>query len=186
MDKLIETRKSYKEIFKVLDKHKDIHTIDIKHLKYKSELHLFSLELKEIYGLNMGNIYMCNLDWIDCGEYVKIGRYGEKHNRTIGWSDDDSQPEDEILVSIGFCTGAYVFDSDYPTDFFQKFFQELKSYGPKYCDSTNKKLYFTLDNSREVFNNFSSILNKYHDLNKEDRKQRKILKMEKELLELKN
>jgi hypothetical protein len=41
-----------------------------------------------------------------------------------------------------------------------------------------------LDNAKDIFNNFNSILDKYHKINKEDCIRRKIIKLEKELDEL--
>jgi len=71
-----------------------------------------------------------------------VGWWGEKYGRHISWSDDGKQPEDELLLVISFPTGAYIFGDDYPTEFFKEFFQELKTYNPKYTDTTNKTLYF--------------------------------------------
>ncbi|MEG7769297.1 hypothetical protein U2086_14745, partial [Listeria monocytogenes] len=87
----------------------------------------------------------------------------------------------EILLYVGFSTGAYIFGGDYPTDLFQRFFNELKTYSPKYQDSSNKYLYYSLDNAGIFFNQFNDIFKKYNDINREEFKQRKIKKMEDEL-----
>ena len=64
------------------------------------------------------------------------------------------------------------------------FFFELKSFNPDYCDSANKSLYFKLENAKEVFNSYDSIVKKYYELNKEDFKQREIIRKQKELADL--
>ena len=178
------SQKAYSDILKVLKKYKDLHAFDIDDLERKAKHHLFGIELKEKYGLNIDPKKVNALDYNKFGEYGCICWYGEKYNRTISWSDDGSNPTDELLYKIGFSTGAYIFGDDYPTDLFHKFFMELASYGPKYKDSHNKSLYFTLDSAADIFNNFSSILKKYYEWNKEDYKQRKIQKMKADLAKL--
>lgn len=178
------TKKAYNEIFKVLKKHKDICVFDIGSLEIKSKFHLLRLELKETYGLDIDPKSINNFDWIDCGEHRKIGWFGDKYNRNISWSDDGRQPIDEQLVCFKFPTGAYIFGSDYPTDFFQKFFLELKGFNPDYSDSNNHSLYFSIGRAKEVFNSFDSILKKYYEINREDVKQRTIAKMKADLAKL--
>ncbi len=108
----------------------------------------------------------------------------EKHGRKISWSEDDSQPEDEFLLDISFATGAYIFGDDCPIELFKEFFNELKSYGPKYIDKHNKCLYFSMENAGRVFNEFENILNKYNEKNKEDEKKRRVKKLKAELEKL--
>lgn len=179
------TQKAYKEILEVINKYKDIIVFDVNELESRSKQHLFGLELKEKYGLNVEPRDIRSLDWNRFGDYLSIGQFGEKYNRTIFWSDDGKQPEDEIMINLSFSTGAYIFgnssDDDYPTDFFQQFWQELKTYNPKYSDTTNKNLYFSLENGAKIFNEFKEILKKYYELNEEDAKKRKIEKLQKEL-----
>jgi len=180
---LEEAKRAYEEIFEVIKKHGDLCVFNVANLKREAECHIFCLELKEKYGLNFKEkIY--SIDYICFGEYMRIGRWGEKYKRTISWSDDGTQPNDEVLLSVSFPTGPYIFGKDYPREFFLKFFSELQKYNPKYKDSTNYTLYYTLDNAKDIFNNFNSILDKYHKINKEDCIRRKIIKLEKELDEL--
>lgn len=177
-------KKAYDEILKILKKHKDVCVFNIDDLERKANLHLFGVELKEKHGLNVEPKQIYSLDWIRFGDYKGIGYFGEKYNRMISWSDDRTQPTDELLFCISFPTGAYIFGGDYPTEFFQKFFLELKTYKPKYVDTANKSLYFSMDNASEIFNNFDAIMRKYYELNKEDIKQRQILKMKADLEKL--
>jgi len=184
------TEKAYKEIFKVLKKHKDTIVFDVKSLETKAKLHLFGVELTEKYGLKLDASKIICLDWNKFGEYMSIGWWGDKYQRTISWSDNDTQPKDELLLKISFSTGAYIFgygsmfNKDYPTKFFQKFFNELKIYNPKFTDSHNHSLYFSMDNAKNIFNSFDEIFNKYNELNEKDIKKRKIQKMKDELSKL--
>ena len=177
------TKKAYKEIFKVLEKHKDVINIDIKDLEIKAKLHLFGLELKEVYGLEINENRINNTQFHELKENVYL-TFIDSERTTISWEDNGKKPKGERLIKFSYPTGAYIFGGDYPTDFFQQFFLELKSFNPDYCDSANKSLYFKLENAKEVFNNYDSIVKKYRELNKEDFKKRQILKMKAELEKL--
>lgn len=182
------TKKAYDEILKVLHKHRELCLYDIEEFERKAKVHLFGLELKEKYGLNIDPKSVNSLDFQSFGE-KKIGLFGEKYRRTISWSVDGRQPEDEYLFFVDFPTGAYIFESrtlndDYPADLFRKFWLELKSYNPDYIDERNKGLYWKLENARDAFNNYEDVLKKYHELNKEDIKQRRIAKMKADLEQL--
>ena len=181
-----EVKKAYKDVLKVLKKHKDIICFDVDSLETKAKLHLFGVELKEKYKLNIEPTRINRFDWNNFGEYMFIGWWGKKYNRTISWSDNDEQPKDELLLKISFPTGAYIFGGDYPTEFFKDFWKELKTYKPKYTDTHNNSLYFSMKNANNIFNKFDDILKKYYELNKEDIKQRKIQKMKDELAKLEN
>lgn len=186
----IEIQKAYDEILKVLRTYKDICTYNVDEFEKKAKLHLFGLELKEKYELNINPKEVISLDYQSFGD-KKIGLFGAKYHRTISWPVDGRQPEDEYLFTVSFPTGAYIFghgesnfNKDYPTEFFQKFWLELKSYKPDYLDEVNHVIYWKLENAKDIFNNYESILSKYHDLNKEDIKQRKIAKMKADLEKL--
>jgi len=180
---LEEAKKAYEEIFEVINKHSKLCVFSVSRLKQEARYHIFGLELKEKYGLNIqGKMY--SPDYSCFGEYMGIGRWGEKYGRTISCSDNGAQPFDEMLLSISFPAGAYIFGKDYPQELFLEFFSELKKYNPKYKDSVNHTLYYPLDNAKDVFNNFDEILNKYHKINKEDCNKREIIRLKKELEEL--
>lgn len=93
--------------------------------------------------------------------YSYIGLWGTDFNRTIAWSDDGRQPENEWLYQISFPTGAYIFGDGYLTDVFNKFFVELKLFNPKYLDSANHNLYYTEENSAAVDAALPTLLEKY-------------------------
>lgn len=181
-----EAEKAYKEIFELMEKNKDLCSFDIESLKDKSENHLFGLHLKEDWGLDIDPANIYNRDWIKFGDHKIIGRWGEKHGRTISWPDGTEQPYDEVLLVISFPAGAYIFGDDYPQDLFRKLWDELRSFGPKYTDSHNHSLYFSKDNASGVFNSFSDIIGKYREINKVDRKKREIERLKKELENLEN
>lgn len=184
-----ETEESYKEILDVLKKHRETCVYDVNELESLAKKHLFGIELKEKYGLNVQPRDIKSLEWNRFGDYLSIGLFGEKYRRTISWSDDGKQPEDELMLYLCFPTGAYIFgnssDDDYPSQFFREFWDELKTYNPKFSDTVNKSLYFSMGNSGKIFNEFPAILKKYNEKNKEDFKLRKIKRMEEELLKLK-
>lgn len=178
----MEISKAYKEIFEVLDKYKDIINININNLRNKSEIHLFKLKL-DSYGIYVPLNTIHNTTHIRIDYNRVIGLWdGEK--RKVSWPDDGNQPENEYLFCISFPTGPYFFDEDYPKSLFSKFFNELKTYNPKYCDSHNSSLYYSIENAGKVYNNYRNICNKYYELNKEDRKKRKIDKLKEEINKL--
>lgn len=190
-EKLQASKQAYTKILKLIKKNKDLCLFDVSALEHTAKCHLLGLELNEVHGLNINPINVSSLDWIDCGEYVNIGLYGEKYRRTISWPDLGEQPQDEYLVKIGFSTGAFIFaidggtfNAEYPTKFFHKFWLELLTYKPDYSDSHNHSLYWKVENAKEIFNSFTSILQKYNDLNEQDVKQRRIEKMKADLAAL--
>lgn len=179
-----QEQKAYAEILKALKKYRDVCVFDVEDLERKSKCHLFGIELKEKFGFDINPKIIDSWDWFKFYNYVTIGQWGEKHRRTISWSDDNKQPKDELLLQISFPTGAFIFGNDYPEELFKNFFNELKTYSPKYSDTHNKCLYFSMDNAGIIFNEFIGVLKKYHELNKEDYKQRQIKKLKEDLSKL--
>lgn len=187
MDKILEAKRMYDDIFSTIRKYGDC-VFDYDDLKRKADVHVFYLTLKEKYGLRVANHQIHSTDYNKIGDYKVIGWFGESYKRTISWSVDGRQPENELLFKVGFPTGAFIFgynkpyrNDDYPKEFFNKFFEELKSFNPDYVDDANHCLYWKIENAKEAFNSFNDVLTKYHELNKEDVKQRKIKEMEDEL-----
>ena len=177
------TKKAYKEILKVLHKYKDKIVFDVEQLEDQAKTHLFGVELVEKYGFNLDPKSIRSRDYQRLKEYIYLC-YFDGHRRKISWPDDGRQPINEMLLLLSYPTGAYIFGDDYPTDFFQRFFLELKSYKPKYIDSHNQSLYFSLDNAATVFNDYDEIFRRYYEENKENKRQRKIKKMKEELSKL--
>jgi hypothetical protein len=181
------TEKAYREILKVLNKYKTEIVFDVDDLENKAKHHLFGVKLVEKYGFELEPESIKSTDWQKLKENIHIG-FWDGELRKISWSDDGSQPNKETLLCISYPTGAYMFGGDYPTEFFEKFFLELKTYKPKYIDSVNKSLYFSLDNAGKVYNAYDSIIKRYYEENKEDlkkrNKKRNIKKMKDELAKL--
>lgn len=188
---LDKTRKIYHELFDIIDKNREnlfFSDYDLERLREQSEAHCFGLELKEKHGFNIDPKEIKSLNYIELespcyDSYIYLRRWSK--NMKISWSDDGSQPsENEFLLDICFSAGAYIFGDYYPKELFVDFFNELKSYNPKYSDTNNKTLYFSMDNAAEFYNDFPKIWNRYTDLNKENFKKYKAEKLRKELKEL--
>lgn len=171
------TEKAYKEIFKVLDKYKGDIVFDIDRLRDKAENHLFGVELVEKYGFDIDPKTINSSGWQELKRNVFIAHFASGNGRSISWPDDGNQPDNETLLILKFSTGAYFLDDDYPVELFERFFLELKSFGPKFVDSKNKSLYFNLENAGKIYNAYDSIVNKYRKENKADRKTREINRM---------
>ena len=177
------TEKAYREILKALKEYKSEIVFDVDSLEREAKQHLFGVELVERYGFELDPKTIYCPDWQELKQNVYIGFFdGER--RRISWPDDGRQPENETLLYISYSGGAYFFGWDYPVDFFQKFFLELKAYGPKYIDSANSSLYFSLDNAAGIYNAYDAIIKRYYEDNQEDMKQRKIKQMKDELAKL--
>ena len=183
MKTLEKAEKAYTEIFDLIKKHKDICNINIKDFELKKEHHLFGLKLKE-YGLNIDPLQVNSLDWVSLGEYINVSHWGNDTTRFISAPDDGIQPDNELLICISFPTGAYSLGGSYPTELFNEFFLELKTYKPKYIDSANKSLYFSMDNAKDIFNKFSSIYLKYVKKYNDSYKLREIKRLEAEIVKL--
>jgi len=176
----------YNKIITIIDDNTDSVLVDIKE---KLENQLLVIDWNEKYGLNLNkDTVIKDRDFIRLSDdhylsYFKEAREEQENGRGryISWSDDDRQPKDEWLLNFSFSTGAYIFDRDYPTDIFQDFWNELKTYNPKYIDSANHNMYFSLKDAGKVLNDYKSIYNKYVQINREDSKKRQILKLQKEL-----
>jgi len=179
-----ETKKIYNSILKIARDNKDLLNFDFEALESKAKGHLFGLELKEVYGLEIDENKIFNTKYQQLKENVHL-IFIDNKAYTISWEDNGKKPIEEILIKFSYPTGAYIFSRDYPTDLFKKFFLELKSFKPDYCDTVNHSLYFKLKNAKEVFNNYNSILKKYRELNKKDFNKREIIRLKEELDRLK-
>ena len=165
-------------------------------IRTKAKNRVIRYEWQEKYGIELNSdcrfaeYDYCRLDDYQFIAYFKDGYDCHKnhHGRSISWSEGGKQPVDEWIYSVGFSTGAYMFGDDYngQQQLFQDFFEELRTYKPDYEDLHNHKLYWKIENAKEVMSQFKGILKKYHDRNREELKTRKIAKLEAELNKLKN
>lgn len=113
----------------------------------------------------------------------------EKDFKSWSWyyisrSDDWKQPKKEHLLHIYFSTWAYFLSWAYPQNTFQLMWEELKSFWPKYCDTTNKWLYFTLDKCREICKEYPNIVKKYREMAQEEIKENEKEKLREQLKKL--
>jgi hypothetical protein len=183
-NKLLNTSKAYSEIFEVLKKHENSIKIDVSRLKERADLHLWGLELKEIYGLEIDTEDITSKDWCRIDDFIYISYYAA-NVRGISWEDNGQQPVDEHLLVFTFSAGGYTLGDKFHPELFREFFDELKTYNPKYCDTNNSSLYFSLDNAKDVYNNFSVIYERYRQRYCESVKQSEIKELELKLKELK-
>jgi len=139
-------------------------------------------ELEAQFGIAIKQV--CGQSWFECGYYATIGLFGSAHNRTISWSDDGMQPNDEWLYRLSFPTGAYIFGEGYLVETFDAFFSELKLFAPKYSDSNNHNLYFTSKTSAHVHAVFPELLKKYQGLVQNEINAQRIAKLKDELAAL--
>lgn len=108
-------------------------------------------------------------------DWSRVLYFSEDYNRSISWSDDGRQPENEWLYVISFPTGPYIFGGEYPEETFRAFFAELKQFEPKYCDTANKSLYFAPDKAKAVYESFWEIYNRHKAMaDSELKKKRKV------------
>lgn len=182
--KAIIMKTTYSKILTLLKKHESEIVFNVGVLQRQADNHLFGIKLHDVYGLDIDPKKIDSTNWIRFDDYACIGIFGEKHGRTISWPDTKGQPKNEHLLMYSFLTGAYMFGEDYPIDLFNKFWDELKTYSPKYIDSMNHSIYFSLDNAKTIFNDFKGILKKYDEINSEDIKLRKIEKLKQDLAKL--
>lgn len=172
---------AYKKILKVIESCAKEVKLDI---TYRLHNLIIREELQERFGINLQNYSSYSDTYFKLGDDVFIAKYGDKYNRTISWSDDGSQPEDEWLFVVCYPTGAFIFGEDYQQDTFKKYFEELKSYNPKYVDTVNKCLYYTEDVAKDVFENVNRLFIKYKAIAEDSRKASKIEALKKQLEEL--
>ena len=87
------------------------------------------------------------------------------------------------LMQIWFSTGPYIFGDDYDSDFFSKFYEEIKNSVPKpeYVDNLNHSLYYSPENAAAAYENYKRIYKEYMDKNFERRKQKRMQYLRDEL-----
>jgi hypothetical protein len=120
------------------------------------------LHVEDKFGFEFANENIGS-DWFEVFDFcnnIHVGFYdGER--RFISCSDNGKQPKNEWLLKISFSTGAYFFSQKYPEKLFDRFFDELKAYEPKYIDTVNHALYFSPEKSSKIVNDYQSIVEKY-------------------------
>lgn len=176
---------AYKELQGVIEKYLEEfkHDYDLKNVIDTLE----RLEISQRFGIPLEGSY---------GQYQVKGAYDnwtrvyymDGEIRKISWSDDGRQPDGEWLYCISFPSGAYTFGnsmtSTYPVETFNAFWNDLKSFGPKYCDTVNHSIYFSEENSKAVYDAFWGIFNKYKARVQDELKEQRKKELEEELAKL--
>ena len=185
-------REALEDALKICNENKqlfaDIGISDFNRVCYEVNRLLYAFKLQEDYGIlcvkpNMVQNLEPNV-YVRINDNMYIVSMGKKHNRTISWSVDGRQPEDEIMLVISFPTGAYIFGDSYPKELFERMWTEIKSYGFKYADDMNNNVYFSLDTAAPIANAFRNILNKYYKIYKDEANLRKVNELRRELEKL--
>jgi len=176
---------AYKEILEVVTKHEAIVVSSGPISSVKKQLeNLIAIEdISSLFGIEITDRY-AEPDNIGLLGFARMLRMGESMGREISWSDDGSQPDNELLYVLSFPSGAYTFSKDYPTESFNAFFEELASFGAKYRDTSNHNLYFTHETAGKVHAAFDEIFRRHRDGVGDELKRRKISDLQKQLAEL--
>lgn len=189
---------AYTEILEVCEKYPNFDQrfsfYDIQEMRNKAKNHLMLIDWYEKYGLKLDHSHhtVFGYNYFRVSEYTSFQKFGDAaaekeagSGRYIAWSVDDRQPDHEWLFIINFPTGAYIFGGDYPTDLFQRMWEELKAFGPKYRDDVNKYLYFSMEDAAPIMEQFNGIMQKYRQIYKDEETKREIEATEAKLKKLK-
>lgn len=148
----------------------------------------YAAKLEKDYGIQ--DITLSMIQGSESNVYVRINdnmyiaSMGEKYRRKISWPADGRQPDDEVMLVVSFPTGAYMFGDSYPTELFERLWEEIKSYDFKYVDDMNHNIYFPLDVAAPIVNGFHDLLSKYYKIFEEEANARRVEKLRQELARL--
>lgn len=169
---------------------KDIGVVEFNKVYKATNNVLYAIKLQEDYGIKNINVDMVkNAEpdvYVMIGEYAYIASMGKKYSRTVSWSADGRQPEDEIMFVLQFPTGAYIFGDSYPKELFKDMWDEIKTYDFKYVDDVNSNIYFSLENAAPIANEFQNILQKYYKRFRDEANIRRAAELRRELEKLGN
>lgn len=158
-------------------------TYCIENMKIDIEGELTLLDLGEKLDTDISNETFSH--YIRLTNNMTLSLFCEGCGREISWPDDGKQPSPGWYLVISFPSGAYTLNRYYPKELFNKFFEELKSFGAKHVDTCNHLLYFTLDENpepaRKVYKAYDGILKKYYDMSKEEMLSNEIAQAKEEL-----
>lgn len=151
----------------------------LQEIKFICKRQLLADEVRKKFGKKLNYRDAANDTYLKLDSNMSVGIWGEDYRRTI--CNSYMQPNNEKLFSISFPTGPYLFGDDYPKELFERFFEEIKTYQPKYIDDINHHLLFDLDNGAKLYKKYYEILKKYDDEYRAGIKQRKINKLKEEI-----
>lgn len=182
--------KAYEEVLEVISANKDLFKEDRVEISESSLSNFIeNLQVSELFNIPLaagGHSYK----YLTVGggyfkqEHIKLTYYGEDLKRSISWSDNGKQPQEEWLMTISFPTGAYIFGDSYPTETFKAFWEELKAFKPKYSDTVNHCLYFTEETAKDVYSAYNNLYEKYRELVQDEVKEQRKKKLQEELASL--
>jgi len=156
----MEDKEIFKKIFNICKEYEgDNETV--KTIKEKCNLELFRNEIIEKYNINIPINKINNTKYIRIKDWhgeICLGVFNEENTLNM-----DEKPKNEMLLSIQFPTGAYIFGENYDKELFDEFYKELKTYSPKFCDDLNHYLYYSLENASKIYNDYEDIYKKYRD-----------------------
>lgn len=173
---------AYKELQSVIEKYPE---------EFKGDYNLYSIK-ESLQCLEMQQRFGIPLIYYGPEQYqvknafnnwTHLALYGNGNCR-ISWPDNGEQPSNEWLYVISFPTGAYIFGDGYPENTFKAFWDELRAFSPKYCDTVNNNMYFTEENSKAVYDAFWGIFNKYKAMVADEMKEQRKKELEAELAKL--
>lgn len=176
----MNTKERYEQVFAMISD-LGLFKEERSQLRSYAERHIFQDELRG-YGIEISSYNANGWCYSQIDDYAHIITL-DGENRTIAWSDDGKQICGRFL-KISFSTGAYIFGEDYPKEFFQQFFSELKSIGHESIDSANKCLYFSMENAGKAYEAYKVILKKYREENRVDALRRRAKKAEDDLAKI--
>lgn len=178
----------YESLLKIINDNQDGLKYDYNvNIKSQLENRIKQCEIAEDFKIDLPFSHSTN--WIEISSERVIG-YIDGETSTIGCSDNGEQPSGEHLYIIRFPCGAYTLNDrsgeidKYPCETFNKMFNELKSFGPKYCDTPNNSLYFTSENAHLVHNAYIGIFKKYKGMVDDELKKQHLEKLKKEVEKL--
>ena len=163
-------------------------------LKEKCKKSKIKYEYLDKYNVDIKISNISSEDFIKLdSRYADINIYRVKGTEKSGSYilNSEKQPNNELLMCYDHPTGPYIFgghswggDSYYDSELFEKYFDELKSYGYSYIDEVNHHIYYTIENGMKLYKNYESICKKYQNIFNESFKKHKLNKLKEQMEEL--
>jgi len=189
-EKIKELKKTFEEIKRICNKYyvttDDINE-DLRVMASKASIHLMLIDWYEKYGLEIDHskINSDDINFIRINDYCffskeetssfSIGCTGKRKKLNDGWYLVFNLSEtDCILRSFG--------NDELLKDFFNEI---INKYKPDSLMNFNSNMYWKIENSKNIFDNFDKLLNKYRKIKESKRNKSRIESLEKELKSLK-
>lgn len=179
-----EQLNAYKALYETAKQHQEL--IEVSHF-HPIEKKVQELELSVMFNMKLTCHGYKHYDVANAYDnWSRVLWFGDDNSRTISYPDVyKQQPKNEWLYVMSFGTGAYMFGDKYPVETFRAFFEELKTYEPKYCDTMNSTLYFTKETAHKVHAAFWEIFKKYKAMVEKEYERQRVKELELELAKLK-